>query len=254
MRLAFLIATFALTTAAATAAELSAQRVDAWVRSPYATAPVNPELTGPFAALIARRTELGLSGDQVNRIRTIQRGLMRDMEPLEAQIRDAEVFGVSTAQDSAAHAAAEAARREKVSTAEQGVAELLTPEQREQAAALAPGGRLLLAYPAPEEPEPGTEEAEEEPEARAPERRITIRVENLNYYNATVYVYNGAQRQRLGDVTGLMSRTFTLPRNLMNAASGLRFEVRLLARSSSRLSNTVLASPGDEVYVRIAPS
>ena len=100
-----------------------------------------------------------------------------------------------------------------------------------------------LAYSAATEPEVPTEER------RTVSTRV--RVENLNYLDATVYIYSGSRNQRLGFVTGLTSQTFTVPPQLLTGGTSLRFQVRYVGRSGSRTSDNIVVNPGDEILLRI---
>ena len=87
-------------------------------------------------------------------------------------------------------------------------------------------------------------------EAPAPKPIITLRVENQNYYDATVYALSDAgERQRIGQVTGLTHSTFTF-RWLHNE---MRVLIQLLADGSA-VSPSVLVSPGDSVNLVIEPN
>jgi hypothetical protein len=252
MRVASTILAFSIAMVAGTVSDLPAQGVEAWVRPGTGVA---AGTSGPFAALLDRASDLGLSREQRNRIGEIRRQLVRDNERLQAQLRDAEVWGVTTEAEKEAIAAVREEIRENAAGAERAVAEVLTPEQHQRAGALEEG--ILLAYPTPRaEADEAVDAPEESAEggARVAALPTTVRIENLNYYDATVYVYSGPHRQRLGNVTGLGTRTFILPRNFPTGASPVRFEVRHLARTRSRMSNSVFVNAGDEVHVRIPPA
>ena len=86
-------------------------------------------------------------------------------------------------------------------------------------------------------------------ESPGPPPVITLRVENQNYYDATVYALSdGGDRQRLGQVTGLTHGTFSFrwPHN------DLRVVIQLLADGSA-VTQPVLVSPGDSVNLVIQP-
>jgi hypothetical protein len=249
MRVASMVVAVSIAMVTGAASDLPAQRVEAWV---LPTARVAAETSGPFAALLDRASELGLSREQRSRIDEIRRRLARDTEHLQAQIRDAEVWGVTTEAEKEAIAAVRDQIRESATGAERAVAEVLTPEQREQAGSIAQG--LLSAYPEPLHDAHEAPGAEDEPAERVAAFPTRVRIENLNYYDATVYVYSGSHRQRLGNVAGLGTRTFTLPQTFLTAATPVRFEVRHLARTRWQTSNSVVVTPGSEVHVRIPPS
>jgi hypothetical protein len=252
MRVASMIVAVSIALVAGTASDLPAQRVEAWV---LPASGVVAERSGPFAALLARASALGLSREQLNRIGEIRRRLARDNEHLQAQIRDAEVWGATTEAEKEALAGVHEQIRENSAGAEREVSNVLTPEQREQAGAMEEG--VLLAYPDPTKDAGEAVEAEEESAergARVAAPPTVVRIQNHNYYDATVYVYSGSHRQRLGNVTGLGTGTFTLPRNFLTTSAPVRFEVRHLARTRSQLSNSVIVNPGSEIHVRIPPA
>jgi len=86
-------------------------------------------------------------------------------------------------------------------------------------------------------------------EGPAPKPVITLRVENQNYYDATVYAVSEAgDRQRIGQVTGLSHGTFSF-RWLHNE---LRVLIQLLADGST-VSEPVLVNPGDSLNLVIQP-
>lgn len=87
---------------------------------------------------------------------------------------------------------------------------------------------------------------DEEP---APKPVLTLRVENQNFYDATVYALSdGGERQRLGRVTGLSHGTFTF-RWLHDE---LRVIIQLLAGGSA-VTQPVLVNPGDSLNLVIQP-
>lgn len=88
--------------------------------------------------------------------------------------------------------------------------------------------------------------SDEEPRA-APV--ITLRVDNQNYYDATVYaVTDAGEQQRVGRVTGLSRGTFTF-RWLHN---DLRVLIQLLADGSA-VTPSVIVTPGDSLNLVIQP-
>lgn len=87
---------------------------------------------------------------------------------------------------------------------------------------------------------------EEEP---APEPILTLRVENQNFYDATIYALSrGGERQRLGVVGGNNQGTFTF-RWLHQE---LRVLIQLLAGGATA-TETILVSPGDSLNLVIQP-
>lgn len=239
MRVGFLAATL-LTLLSGIQDHAAAQQPQAWViRGGEASA---AREAGPFGALLDRSAELELTSSQLGRIREIQRRLVRANESLEAQIRDAELWGVASEEEEEAMAAVRERFQENASAAERDVEELLTPEQLQEAHALIEGDALAYSDP-----------PEEEDAAGEKVPRTRVRVENLNYLDATIFVYSGARNQRMGIATGLTTQTFTVPTQLLTGGTSIRFQVRYLGRSGMVSSDYVTVNPGDEVLLRLPP-
>lgn len=81
--------------------------------------------------------------------------------------------------------------------------------------------------------------------------RTTIRVENQNFLDMTVYVFRGSQRVRLGTVSGVSSRVFTIPQNLVFGATPLRFQADPVGSRSTAMSHEISVRPGDQVTMTI---
>ena len=79
--------------------------------------------------------------------------------------------------------------------------------------------------------------------------RVTIEIENQNFNDATIYVRWGADRRRLGNVSGLRSATFHTDWR----GPDLQIEVALLA-GGTYLGPQVSVSPGDVIDVTLPPS
>ncbi|HET9948628.1 MAG TPA: hypothetical protein VFQ22_06885 [Longimicrobiales bacterium] len=80
-------------------------------------------------------------------------------------------------------------------------------------------------------------------------REIRIRVNNQNFYDASLTAISDTGRRRLGDVGGNQSATFTLPWSFV---SGLRIEIDLLAGPTC-VSDPIVVDPGDTVVLDIRP-
>jgi hypothetical protein len=78
---------------------------------------------------------------------------------------------------------------------------------------------------------------------------IDVTIENQNFYDATVTaLWEGGSRQRVGSVTGLTTRTFTLePRS-----DALRFEIDFLA-GGDFVGEVIPANPGDHIELTLSP-
>lgn len=79
------------------------------------------------------------------------------------------------------------------------------------------------------------------------DRSIRVEVRNFNFADATLYAYRGAERMRLGVVTGKTDRDYQLA---WPSTQTMRVEINLLAgeRCTTRTQNV---SPGDVIYVQI---
>ncbi len=77
--------------------------------------------------------------------------------------------------------------------------------------------------------------------------RITVEVENVGYYNATLYAVWPGRRRRLGTVTGTRTASFILP---WDRSIEFRVEINLLAGPSC-LTRQIWADPGDIIVLRL---
>ena len=79
------------------------------------------------------------------------------------------------------------------------------------------------------------------------ERTISIEVRNLNFSDATLHALRGAERVRLGTVTGKTDRTFRIEWTI---SVPLQIEIDLLAgeRCTTRALNV---DPGDAITLQI---
>jgi len=228
-----------------------AQRPVAWVHTPPLQSAASVQ-NGAFVALLGQASALGLNTDQISRIQQVQRDLVRDNEPLLAQIRDGELYGVHPDEEEAMATVRERFQA-NAAAAEARVEEVLTSSQR----ALLPDllGDVTLAYGlARGEEFTGTEAVDQTERNARPEPPPTqIIVQNQNFLDMNVFVYIDSRRQRLGFVTGLTSQTFTLPSRMIFGSAVLYFLVQPIGRSSPPQSDGVLVHSGDEVLVRIPP-
>lgn len=87
---------------------------------------------------------------------------------------------------------------------------------------------------------------------RAAQDRAAVEIENQNFYDANVFVMQGLRSVRLGMVTGLTTRTFVLPRDMVGGTS-VRFAIRPIASQRSRVTQEITVFAGDTVGVVIPP-
>jgi hypothetical protein len=87
-----------------------------------------------------------------------------------------------------------------------------------------------------------------------PERTV-VRVENLGFNDVTVYVVRGgAQRIRLGMAGGNRTTVLTIPENLVQFPTPLRFLADPIGSNRTPISTEITVNPGDEVVLQIPPS
>lgn len=91
-------------------------------------------------------------------------------------------------------------------------------------------------------------------DARRTTERTVVRVENLSFNDATVYVVrSGAQRIRLGLAGGNRTTVLTIPESLVRFPTPLRFLADPIGSNRAPIGNEITVSPGDEVVLQIPP-
>ena len=88
-------------------------------------------------------------------------------------------------------------------------------------------------------------------ETPAPDPDVRVNVRNDAFWEANVYLLQGATRRRLGTVGGHSTGTFTLPRHLTVGVTELRFVIDFIGRRTGAVTETILAAPGDEIELTI---
>jgi hypothetical protein len=80
-------------------------------------------------------------------------------------------------------------------------------------------------------------------------------VDNRGFLDMTVYVLDGAQRQRLGIARGLARTPFTIPDRLVRGGAGsLRFYCDPIGGRGLPVSEEIVVAPGDVVELIIPSS
>jgi len=78
---------------------------------------------------------------------------------------------------------------------------------------------------------------------------VQVTIQNQNFYDATVTaLWEGGSRERVGIVTGLTTRTFTIE----TRSDALRFEIDFLA-GGNFVGELVPANPGDHIELTLSP-
>jgi len=83
--------------------------------------------------------------------------------------------------------------------------------------------------------------------------RTTVRVENANFADMTIYVVRSSQRVRLGLANGNSTTTFVIPSNLMAGITALRFIADPIGGRANPVTEEITVAPGDQVVVYIPP-
>ncbi len=81
----------------------------------------------------------------------------------------------------------------------------------------------------------------------------SVEVVNDNYLDMTIYLLRGAQRFRLGTVTGHSTRVFSIPAYLVASSPSLRFLANPVGSNQNPISQDISISEGDLVRLRIPP-
>ena len=80
-----------------------------------------------------------------------------------------------------------------------------------------------------------------------------VEVENQGFNDMVIYAVDGAQRVRLGSVTGHSSRTLTIPRHLVGGGATIRFLADPIGGNRTPVSEEMVVQPGDIVSLTIPP-
>src|SRR5687767_7148314 len=73
----------------------------------------------------------------------------------------------------------------------------------------------------------------------------SLRVENRNFLDHTIYVLRGSERIRLGVATGSSTTTFRIPANLVFGGTSLRFMADPIGARGQPVSDEIMAHAGD---------
>jgi hypothetical protein len=81
--------------------------------------------------------------------------------------------------------------------------------------------------------------------------RTTVEVRNQNFLDMNIYVLSGSQRIRLGTVTGLSTRTLTIPSSLVFGSATVRFEMNPIGSTARPVSQEITVSQGGQIVLTI---
>jgi hypothetical protein len=79
----------------------------------------------------------------------------------------------------------------------------------------------------------------------------TVEVENRGFPDMTVYVLDGARRERLGLASGHSTTSFIIPDRLVRAGSTLKFICDPIGDRALPVTEEILVQPGDVVSLII---
>jgi hypothetical protein len=80
--------------------------------------------------------------------------------------------------------------------------------------------------------------------------KATVKVENRNWLDMNIFVLQSSQRIRLGQVTGLTTKVFTIPDYVMGAPT-LRFVADPVGARGQSVTHDIAVMPGDQVVLYI---
>lgn len=81
--------------------------------------------------------------------------------------------------------------------------------------------------------------------------KTTVRVENQNFLDMTIYVLDQGQRIRLGEVIAQTTRIFEIPEYLVFGPTTLQFLADPVGASQTPVSEEITVTPGDQVQLII---
>jgi len=87
----------------------------------------------------------------------------------------------------------------------------------------------------------------------APPVRTTVRIENRNFLDMTIYVVR-PMRVRLGFAPGVTTTTFVIPSSVVGQGVHMRFLADPVGRGATPVSEEIYVAAGDEVTLAIPPN
>ncbi|MDZ7359670.1 MAG: hypothetical protein ONB46_02930 [candidate division KSB1 bacterium] len=83
------------------------------------------------------------------------------------------------------------------------------------------------------------------------EPKTLVRVENRNFLDMKIYILRGAERIRIGTVTGNSTQVLVIPQYLVVNAGLIRFLADPIGGSQTPISQEISVRPGQEVELII---
>jgi hypothetical protein len=83
--------------------------------------------------------------------------------------------------------------------------------------------------------------------------RTTVRVENANFADMTIYAMRSSQRVRIGLANGSSTTVLVIPPNLIAGITALRFIADPIGGRANTVTEEITVAPGDEVVMYIPP-
>lgn len=89
--------------------------------------------------------------------------------------------------------------------------------------------------------------------APEPTERTTIKVINQGFLDRRVYVMRGAERVRIGTVSGNTSAVLTIPATVIQSSMSIRFIADPIGGNGASATEELSVRPGDQVVMTILP-
>lgn len=90
-------------------------------------------------------------------------------------------------------------------------------------------------------------------ETGVPPGPTTLEVDNESFNDMRIYVVQGGQRFRVGEVTGKNTAILKLPKSLLPGFTRLRVEAVPIGANGHSITEEISVEPGDKLSLRILP-
>jgi hypothetical protein len=91
-------------------------------------------------------------------------------------------------------------------------------------------------------------------EGMIPRAETALKVENQNFLDATVYLFRGGSRFRIGVVSGLSTTILYLRPQDVPTTSELQFLIDFVGSDRTPVSESITVQPGDVIELTIPPN